>query len=323
MGSNSNTRDRDFTLHIGYPRTGTTFIQKDILPNFDSVQALAKPRRNFLEGAPSFGTFGRFFQRSPRIWEAYGEQLFASLFGTPDEEKDATSVLVSDESLGITLARDCSYAGNVALEGGSQTPSSEAESARVHLPHLHELALLARQWHFTRVRAIVVVRRQDTWVPSAYGQESNHRENPCQMNFQEHVSALLDPHRRLYADGIVLDYHAVGRGLMDALGEENVLILPYEMMKEDPTDFFASWVDFLDLPEDDGDRLQSLTEQSPLRARNARALGGNRWAIYEDEREQEIELTGNLSKQILATFRESNERLDDMMSIDLKKYGYF
>lgn len=295
------------------------------MPNLDSVQALAKPHRNLLEDDSSLGTFGRLFQCSPRIWEAYGEQLFSSLFGSPDEQEDATGVLVSDESVGITLARDCSYAGSVALGGGSKTSSSGAESAHVHLPHLCELSLLARQWQFTRVRSIVVVRRQDTWVPSAYVQESNHRENPCQMDFQEHVSALLDPHRRLYEDGIVLDYHAVSRGLMDALGEENVLILPYEMMKEDPSNFFGNWVDFLDLSEDDSDQLQSLTEQFPLRTRNARALRGDRWAINENEKGggEEIELTKNLSNQILETFRRPNKRLNNMINTDLKRYGYF
>jgi hypothetical protein len=321
----SNTRNRDFTLHIGYPRTGTTFIQEHILPNFDSVQALAKPRRNFLEGGPSFGTFGRFFQRSPRIWEAYGEQLFSSLFGSSDEEKGETGVLVSDESLGITLARDCSYAGSVALGGSSQTSSSGAENAQVHIPHLHELSLLARQWQFTRVRAVVVVRRQDTWLPSAYVQESTHRKDPSQTDFQEHVSALLDPQRRLYEDGVVLDYYAVGRGLMGALGEENVLILPYEMMKKDPADFFAHWVGFLDLSEGDAVPLKSLIEQSTLRALNTRAMPGNRWAVYEDGAEEGgvIKLTEEVSQQIMTTFRESNRCLNGMIEPDLKGYGYY
>lgn len=314
----------DFTLHMGYPRTGSTFIQKEILPHLESVQALSKPYENILEGGSSLGTLGRFFQRSPRIWEAYGEQLFSSLFGSPAEQEDAAGVLLSDESVGITLARECSYVGNVAPVGGAQTASSGSGNAYFQIPHLHELSRLVREWQFTRVRAIVVIRRQDTWVPSAYVQESNHRENPCQTNFREHVHTLLDPHRRLYEDGIVLDYHAVGRGLMDALGEQNVLILPYEMMKEDLADFFDHWIDFLDLPENDADRLQSLIERSNFKARNARGLSGNRWSIYESgaEEKREIKLTEELSQQIMTPFRELNQRLDGMLEADLEGYGY-
>lgn len=310
---------------MGYPRTGTTFIQKEILPNFGSVQALAKPYKNILEGGSSFGTFGRFFQRSPRIWEAWGEDLFLSLFGSPDEQKTAPDVLISDESVGIDLARHCSYAGSASFVEGSRSAFSRSENYPIQIPHLRELSRLVRQWGFTRVRALVVIRRQDTWVPSAYVKESNHREDPCQTDFQEHVRSLIDPHRRLYEDGVVLDYHAVACGLSRALGEENVMVLPYEMMREDPADFFSRWANFLGLSEADTTQLQFLIEQSSPEVRNARSLPEDRWAISPDGTEEDecVKLTESLRQKLLATFRDSNQKLDCEVKYDMKIYGYY
>lgn len=316
-------RRRDFTLHVGYPRTGTTFVQREVLPQIRSVDVFAKPQGYVVESRSSFGEVGRFFRCSPRIWHHIGEDLFSALFGPPNAQKSPRSVLVSDESVGVRLTRTCSYVGSSNL-------SNYLSEANIgHIPHLAELTRLAENWGFGRVRVIVVIRRQDTWIPSAYVRESQQRDNPRQEDFRNHVRALLDPKRRLYEDGVVLDYHAVTCGLFRVLGANNVLVLPFEMMVEEPGNFFAHWAEFLNLSSEDKSRLQSSENWEGRARRNARSLPGDRWVIHKSAADEApaketgvIELTESLSHEIRAAYRTSNEALSDVLDVDLQRFGY-
>jgi hypothetical protein len=113
--------------------------------------------------------------------------------------------------------------------------------------------------------------------------------------------------------------------LARALGEENIMVLPYEMMQEDPPDFFSRWADFLGLSDGDTTKLQFLGEQSILKVLNARSLPEDRWKIHPDgmEEDEYIKLTGSLRQKLLTTFRESNQKLDDEVEVELKDYGYY
>ena len=306
---------------MGYPKTGTTYIQKEILSQIQSSQVLVKPKGYVLDCSNALGEFGQFFRSSPRIWRALGNDFFTTLLGPSSAQESSENLLVSDESVGIDLARSCSYAGS---RGQPQFPLGSGCT-----PHLAGLSRIAERWKFTRVRVVVIIRRQDTWIPSAYVQEAELRENPRQEDFRDHVHALLEPRRRLYEDGIVLDYNAVTRGLYRALGEDNVLVLPFEMMKEEPTDFFVRWATFLSLSDDDIYRLKSFTERSDLTPMNVRSLTDNRWHIRREVahlahtgKDNFIKMTDDLSHQILSAYQTVNETLDDLIEVDLQSYGY-
>lgn len=324
---------RTLYLHIGLPKTGTTFLQEEIFPALPALRFFNKPQSPILQGKldPIYGIMDRYFSRSALVWQHQGDRLFADVLGLSKDTAPQENILISDEGVGAQASR----------------PVLMRE-------HLTRFAEKASAWGFTHVRLFCVIRRQDRWLASHYAQLSDRKANASQKAFETYVRDWLSPSAGRYLNGIRTDYKALHEELVAALGQPNVLMLPYEWLDEDPAAFLECLFEFLELA--DAHRLTSELAPAASRKRsNQRSTAPNSWQLRrrevmdtkvvhlqparifqrlklptalplpwpETEREASIELTPALSREILAVYGEGNRRLAADLGLDLGRYGYY
>ncbi|MFW5642331.1 MAG: hypothetical protein ACOCY0_06160 [Roseicyclus sp.] len=305
-------------LHIGLPKTATTFLQESVFPRIEGLHASCTP-----EAGPDLDPPGRSeslmawaLARSPDIWRSAGDALFPAMLSGASG-MDGRDVLVSDERIGRT---------------GSRADHLGA--------HLRALAIEARRRGFKRVTCLCAVRRQDLWYASHYAQISDRNPDAGQKDFEAAVGRLVDPERGGRRFGRLLRYDGLRAALVDALGAGNVLVCVYETMRETPDAFAADLATFLGRPV-------PLPARGAGSGSNVRNVGGRSWALRRYDRRAagenartaaqaaratlrrlrpgapgSIELTPELSERILTAYRASNLRLARDIDADLARYGY-
>lgn len=301
-------------LHIGLPKTATTFLQSSVFPQMESLRvSCTPPPAKGMDGCHSLTEWA--LNRDPGVWRGGGPDLFEGMLG-PREAWQGRDALVSDERIGRV---------------GSRTD---------HLAdHLRAIAKAARSEDFGRTACICAVRRQDDWFASHYAQMSDRNPWAGQKDFERSVDDFVNPGKGGKSLGRLLHYDRLHARLIDALGAENVFFFCYETMRETPDAFARQLAGFLGHPasldKDGGDR-------------NERNAGARKWALRRYDRRADtggrkagsmrialegltrlrprgtgaIELTPELSARILDAYRPSNCRLADASGADLERHGY-
>ncbi|HEX8282928.1 MAG TPA: sulfotransferase [Pyrinomonadaceae bacterium] len=184
-------------IHIGYPKTGSTFLQA-------------------------------WFERHPEFRYAPGGLSgFHNVYevARPDETPYKFYV-TSFEGLSTPHA----YAGEVRLDfGGARAPRDE----RVKDNQRAVCSLLASLYPHSRV--LVMTRGFRAMILSAYSQSVRmgarlHLAEMC----RELADRLRDDARHYY------DYDYLIKLYVEAFGAENVLVLPYELLRDDQAKFLAA-----------------------------------------------------------------------------------
>jgi hypothetical protein len=329
-------------LHIGLPKTGTTYLQKEVFPRFRSIDYLDKPLSDVVRGSPGpvYGILDRCFKRSAALWDEFGDAVFAELTGREKADPPRRSLLISDEGMGISGRKPFLL----------QT-------------HLMAVRRKAAEWGYPSVKVLCSFRRQDQWLGSNFSQVSDRVAGACQDAFEAYVEETLDPGRQYYDTGIVLDYRLLFERLCDALGRENVWMHPYEHFVEDGQAYVDRVAAFLEVPpvplrangaSRNGGAGPSGTN-GVAEKHNIRSLGVDRWEIRprglqntravkmrparifnalglptvvalrkpEWNRPSEFELTAAFKKRILDRFADTNRALADELGTDLGQFGYF
>ena len=317
-------------FHIGLSKTGSTFLQEEVFPKIASLQYLDKPVLDFIEAKyPWDGILRRFFECSPLVWRDLGDKLFREVFGPRPEGSYGDDVLVSDENA-------CSYRDPVLVT-----------------EHLSAFREMADRWGFGRVRVLGSVRHQAARMASSYAQISDRRVGASQSGFENRVSRTIgvNYHRR----GVTLEYDLLWKALVDVVGEENTLLLPYELMRENQPDFLKRCFSFLDRPEEGRRIIEELKADADAETRNVRSTAKDTWALQDRttrgvttirlrpsrlfsalgfpshvplrwpdfEREDQIRLTPSLKQKIMSTYEESNRALAEHTGMDLGRYNYY
>lgn len=306
-------------LHIGLPKTGSTWLQDEVFPELTHLEAFSVPRTKLFQDQGDRAVERRLMAcvlgRSVAVWEALGDAVFEELLGaqvTWMERK--RSVLVSDEAIGRQASRP--------------------EAVAAHLAAMRERA---REWGFDRLKVICAVRRQDRWFASHFAQMSDRTASPSQTGFAEKIASYIDPGKGRYKIGMLLDYAALHEALTQVLPGD-VQFLPYEEMLVAPEAFLTKLLRGLDTPEAD---VARLTERRTKRA-NVRSEGaeGRLWRLRAPSillplvgqrlplpdmlwPRRTIELTSELSASVLSAYRVSNETFASRSGLDLSAYGYF
>jgi hypothetical protein len=336
----------DVYLHVGFPKTGTTFLQEYCLPHLRGIHVVTL--RNF--STPTGVT--------ERLWRVTaGYPLFVDM----DENRaamdrflrgiDEDKVLISSERLAGT--------GLWGFRDNFQV----TDCLRRLLP---------------AAKIILTIRRQDDFLESLYRQAvRNHFDVPIDtyLNYVRHE--FIDWYRPPLAFPSInvwhFNYHAYVQNYIAAFGRSNVLVLPYEMLRRDPPRFHAGLAAFMGIdPYYPPDDIIAYRSYSRLSCRIALVL--NRF-VRDSRREKrpwhvipDRPPTGNLSHRdrhglayralgaihqrltlgyvlrnvvdripysqgnvindekrrlIMEIHRESNRRLDEEYSIDLRKYNYY
>lgn len=350
-------------LHVGPPKTATTFLQNEVLYKLRSHSCHIHPSIKVADTRLPMDTL---FHLSPLIWGEVNENPF-------NEKGQCTlgHTLVSDESIIGGVAPPTSWMPNRRLTTWKPNPNPWFGPATWKGPatlghkhgrpyphlvscHLRELKRVSSNWGYERVRLLLTTRRQDTRLASEYAQKSNKLQGPGQRSFERWVRSLLHTvGGRFDGGGEKLNYSVWYQELTEAIGEENVLFLPFELLRGNRTQFLKRWLGFIGAEdvdavlhalsdsEEQNVRSTSTSEWSlrkPVRTylkfrpvRVFQALGlprgiAFRWPDFlrYTDRGEKIRLTEDISEEILDFYEEGNRRLDTSDSdLNLKKYGYY
>jgi hypothetical protein len=339
--------ERTLYLHIGLPKTGTTFLQRHVFPGIESLFVLCKPLSEIVTPpSPWQSGLSTFFDCSPVIWSSLGERLFSELLEGRSPE-DGRSVLISDENLSPSMRYPRDFLGPPKASFGC----GPVQTAR----HLTEMAKLARARGLARTRIIVILRRQDTWLASAYAQSSDRWPNASQAHFERWVGSVLDPAEDYWTTGVTLDFALLRRVIVDVVGSENVFMLPFELMQEDLAEFLGRWFAFMGIPEHAVDSMYDHGTDGNRALSNIRSVGPDTWKIRpktewrarslplrpwrlwnslhlptrillrlpEFRRGKTVSLTPAIRAKIMETYSKSNGEVSEYVGVDLGKYGYF
>ncbi len=238
-------------LHIGLPKTATTYLQREVFPTYGHLTYIGIPRGDVFTAAKDHErdrrTLTNCVQRSVEVWAGRGDAIFESVFGCVRSERPAGDALLSDEGVGRSGSRPALLAA-----------------------HLGALAQAARSWGFGSVTVLCAVRRQDQWLASHYAQVSDRNPDASQADFEVYVRQTLSPTSGRYGFGMLLDYAALVEHVSDVVGEENILVLPYEMLSQDPSAFLNCVSSFV------GGATETATAG---RRQNVRSRGEDVWAL--------------------------------------------
>jgi hypothetical protein len=335
-------------LHLGMSKTGSTYLQKEVFPKIPTVDFFYQPMSDALEGGRQ-GILARAFKRSPVIWRRMGDEIFSGIFQEPKNKTWARirNVLISDQSAGPQICQLLPYLGS-RWEQERQDPFLLGA-------HLEELSALVSKWGFGKLKVILVFRRQDEWMASKYAQRSDRFPNASQSHFEKFVDYLIDPGKGFFSDGIVLDYKLLREQLIRAIGEENILMLPYELLVRAAGKFLHDLVGFVDTRDRDAVHTLSiqLAARSAQQGHNVRSKEEAVWTIRdrieprvlplrpgrilstlglptripmrwpEFKRGTSIRLNRNLRETILEAYIESNEELAADIDYNLHHDGYY
>jgi hypothetical protein len=322
-------QDPSLVLHLGLPKTGTTYLQSEVFPAMKSIRYIYKPRSDILRGTvgPEYGLMHRCFGQSTVLWREYGDAIFGAILGcSMDHYRAEKTLLISDE--GICMG------GRHCLPG-----------------HLQELKRKAVGWGFGRLKVICTIRRQCQWMGSQYAQMSNRVRGAGQADFENYVDSLMDYERGFSNGGVLLDYLTLREQLVAGVGRDNVLMLPLEMLAKERIKFLAELGAFIkDGDSDDSEYLMKLNEvfaskrnvrSSRPDAWDLRPLGGRRLRLLprsvqalglaaaiplrlpDFRRERSVLLSDPLRAKITTFYAEHNRLLEKEIGFDLRSYGYY
>ena len=329
----------DLLLHIGLPKTGTTFLQKQFLPNLNDISCFIKPQLDLSGKNKQQTNLGEIFERSPVIWDELGNTIFSSL----DLIKKTKIILVSDEDMGVKPNRFT----HRRFEGSFwRNRSRDAIWTKLHLLRFYDLA---KRSGFKTIKIMVTIRRQDRQMASFYSQESGRLVGASQDHFERCVSFNVDPYKGYYYCGIALDYNRLYHEISQVVGSSNLLMLPFELLEQKPFFFLERWLKFMNIHSSNKTILENLIDQK----HNVNKFAYDKWIIkerikkkkeytlrpariyksigiphkisipnFDFGRGKQIELTSDLKKQILARYQESNQKLENKVGIQLSQYGY-
>lgn len=326
-------------LHLGMSKTATTWFQQEVFPQYPDIEFRDQPHGNgALEGGSMQGMLARAFRRSPMVWQSEARALFSDLLGTPDGQWPLEkSLLISDQSAGPRLLEYGNYKG----------PHWEQErmDPMILAAHLHQMTSEATKRGFGQIKIILVFRRQDQWLASKYAQRSDRIAGASQCQFEDRIDYYLSRSRGYYSDGLILDYDLLYDQLSRAIGAENILFLPYELLKTEPETFLQRVSEFIS-PGDSLTRenIASLGLRAASKRTNVRSRGSSEWALRRPQTKSSLEhvarvlprkffrtrhkpsyiqMTDDLEQRILATYRHSNTSLGEKLGFDLGSLGYF
>ncbi len=181
---------RTLHLHIGLPKTASTWLQGEVFTRLGHLRVVCTPRSRLFDEPADRAAEGRVMacamRRSAGVWGAVGDAVMGEMLG-PREAwlAERCDLLISDEAIGRTGSRPEQLAA-----------------------HLGALACVGARWGLGRLRVIWLVRRQDRWLASHYAQMSDRNPHASQRDFEAFVGRLTDPWAARHALGALLDYAA-------------------------------------------------------------------------------------------------------------------
>ena len=314
------------TLHVGFNKTASTWLQKQVFPQLQSVhyagrgnRPVAGLRRDGVRPCPAYQTFAMPTER----WvHRAGAVIDALLDGAPADRP----AVVSHER----MSSPYDFFGELGKR--YRHPGAFPRS-------LATLQQAAAERGIEQLAILFITRRQDTYLPSFYAERSDRIPPAGQRHFEQQVEQrILGPEYSAY--GAFLDHGATIAALRAAAPKAEITVLPFEWLKANAKGFLQAVAACVGEPGDSlcqrvdlGKRSRHRQAGRPnsWRLRPLRGLRGRAQALREvvgvgDSREKEITLSGDLRERILACYRPTNqaliEQLDGEAAERFRECGY-
>lgn len=322
-------------LHIGMPKTATTFLQRKIFPKWNGENVSFLPKGE-IQRRLKGGEFDGFrvgrglsvgFARSPLFWEDCGDSFFRAILS--DDLVPDKSVVLSFE--GIT---DPNFFATPSLN----MPRKDPYLLKLHLERVVDIS---HRLGVDKVKVILTFRRQAPWLGSLYAQQSDRVFSAGQKDFEAKVDYLLDQRYGYHIYGVWMNYFRIWQLLSGVVGGENVLFLPQEMLTAQQKDFVERCSSFVGYSGEeiqlDGvqprDNKRSVSENSwklrpySLQENSAFAQGGVKNRILRKLKiprvfNKEVTVTRELNERINLKFAHENSLLSHGLGINLADYGF-
>jgi len=333
--------ERHLVLHIGFPKTATTTLQRSLFRHDAAVAYIGKlglhrgvslgdlEARRSVEAHRLGNELARdLLWCSPQRWSQGEAGLVRRLLQASDEAGLTWDPLVlsNEDIIGSTSGAFAPiwYAGQRRLVGVD--PDALAERIG---------AFADAAWP-GRVSILVTLRRQDTFLASFFAQTFAQRWYAFDSSFERFADAVTaDQYYSL--GGVALDYDWLIGRLQQAVGRDHVHVLVYEDMATGPGEVAR--------------QLHDVTGTTIERAQAA--LGGSNWMVRATDRSRWrvqrfkgrnplrrmrqwlhrrlragpdphwAELTEAMSARVMARYAHSNRRLAERLGRSLADYGYY
>lgn len=315
MKAGSITHPRTLHVHIGIPKTASTWLQSKIFPQLDHLNYIDCTRVELFKDKRKFQsepiTMGSLFKMSSKVWAELGDELFENFSRVQESNFQAgRDLLISDEDIGRKGSRPLLLAA-----------------------HLKEFKRKAFDLGYEKFNVICVIRRQDHWLASHYAQMSNRNPESGQSNFEQFVQKKISPYESRYLLGMLLDYSVLYDQINVVTDTGSLLFIPYEELEESPKVFLQSILKCVSTPTSKIEEICKENDMSPINVRSEKGgwklrplrsdiAGIKRPFLNFIKRDQMIELSPKFSKLILQAYSKSNEELDRKTKLNLKYYGY-
>jgi hypothetical protein len=267
-------------FHIGLPKTGTTLLQYRVLKRAPGIAFLHRKH----------GRAAMWLMRALRhhcqAGDAVGRLERPLLLAALARLGDGRPFVLSDESIALGMRR--------FWTGGAEGPERVAR-------RLGALAAKAPP-ALLPCKVIVGIRRQDRWLASSY---AHCADNPrsrgfCQDDFDLRLADIAAGRARQDALGW-LDYARTRDLLAEALGADNVLMLPMERLTSDLRGTVRDLSRFL------GGADLGRPKLTPDRPHYMRSVDGDAWMVKRTG--NLLHLRPELARALRARFAESNRAL--------------
>lgn len=304
-------------LHIGIPKTASTWLQYDVFPQLDHLRCLNFPQSELFKinntHPGNHRIMGAVFNLSSHIWTNYGDTIFEELVGNRQIWlKEKRDLLISDEMMG---------------RSGSRPTLLTA--------HISKMKNKSLEWGFEQFKIIYVIRRQDHWLASHYAQMSDRNPEAGQSDFEKFIKKTAAPDKTRYGFGMLLDYVTFYENLCEVINKSDLLILPYEKLKYESEAFLNELLQYLHAPKD---KIQAICNSTSDKKANARSgQEKETWKLRNDKNRKvrrlirrwlykkhskAIEITPEIKRLINTSYSDSNHKLIDKTGISLEQYGY-
>ena len=308
-------------IHIGFHKTGTTFLQRKIFN---------KKENGFCTPVDRIHLRDIFIQTDP--FEFDPVKIRADLWPNIDQAfQDQLVPVLSHEQI-------------------SGQPGGGAYGLRRREKEASRKEIADRLYDcFPQARILIVIREQCDMIQSIYkflvcGWHGKLSATIGQFLDQ---SPLNDGYSPLFSMWYI-EYHRIVEYYMNLFGQSSILVLPYEWLRDDPNYFINHIRSFVDLDSQQTYQSEKVNEGysaavcefrrvlnrwivspnqpgkiSKMESRADRLCSRvNRWIPESLHKKTDQELAKKIEKLVAGFYAESNQKTANLTGLDLKSLGY-
>lgn len=322
--------DKKIFLHIGLPKTATTLLQELVFTKIKDIFYIGYPKVDEIQDTPLFYVNelnkNIINKSTDQITEIKNEVINYL------DEINKETILFSNETLCGQLA---------------------------HFSNAKENAIFLKEV-FNNSKVIFTIRNQYDWAESVYNQVMTkhnkyiineeflgYRHGYSINEFFKFKNNKFQNNSSIYR----FNWYSMTKDYIEIFGKENVLVLPYELLKIDLNAFLESFYEFTKLEKYFPEEVKQVNKRiddnfikySPILSKYSQfihSLSNSRmknFILKNDRSIKKFLIKNNLreldiskekfteqQKEIIKNYHEeSNKKLSELINIDLGQYSYY